>query len=251
MSDPDEKLPRHVAVIMDGNGRWARRRGLPRTEGHKAGAQTARLVARECIERGIPYLTLYAFSTENWARPRAEVRFLMGQLRRFLVERRREMVDQGIRLHAIGALEELPRGVQRELQKSRDATAGGDRLTLTLALNYGARREIVHAARSIAQKVRTGEMLPDDVNEQALAAELYTAGLPDPDLLIRTAGEMRLSNFLLFQLSYAELYVTETLWPDFDGQDMDAALRAYAQRERRFGRGPGGRPPGADAEKGG
>jgi undecaprenyl diphosphate synthase len=220
---------------MDGNGRWARKRGLPRTEGHLAGAQSARTVAEACIKLGIPYLTLYAFSTENWQRPAAEVRFLMKQLRRFLIEHRDEMVRQGIRLQAIGRLGELPPPVVRELQKTVQATEHGAKLTLTLALNYGGRSEIVDACRSLAADVKAGKLDADDIDEKAVASRLYTAGLPDPDLLIRTGGEMRLSNFLLWQVSYTELYVTEVLWPDFNGRHLAEAIRQYSRRERRFG----------------
>ncbi len=235
MSEAGDKLPRHVAIIMDGNGRWARRRGLPRNEGHLAGAESARTMARCCAEVGIPYLTLYAFSTENWTRPRAEVRFLMSQLRKFLRERREEFVQNGIRLRAIGAVEELPAAVQRELRATEEATRACTEATLVVALNYGGRREIAEAARRIARKAAAGEIDPEEVDEQLFAAHLYTADLPDPDLLIRTGGEMRVSNFLLYQISYAELYVTETLWPDFGEEELRRALAEFARRERRFG----------------
>jgi len=250
MDDLPQKLPSHVAIVMDGNGRWAQRRGLPRTKGHMAGAESARKVTEACAELGISYLTLYAFSTENWQRPAAEVKFLMRQLRQFLVDRRSEMVEKGVRLHAIGRLGELPRAVQNELQRSREATAGGNKLTLTLALNYGGRPEIVDACRALAAKVKAGELAPDDIDEQRLAASLYTAGLPDPDLLIRTAGEMRLSNFLLWQVSYAELYVTEVLWPDFGKEELLDALREFARRERRFGAISTAAPPSGDKQAG-
>jgi len=246
MSEAPDRLPRHVAVIMDGNGRWARRRGLSRTEGHRAGAESARLLARLCLEFGIPVLTLYSFSTENWRRPRREVQFLMSSLRRFLAEERQEMVENDIRLRAIGALEELPPAVQRELNAALEATAGCSALQLVLALNYGSHRELVEATRAIARRVRRGELEPEQIGESTIEEHLYTAGLPAPDLLIRTGGQMRLSNFLLWQCSYTELYVTGVLWPDFSREDFLQALRDYAGRERRFGGLGDGAPTGAD-----
>ncbi|MFP4176706.1 MAG: isoprenyl transferase [Candidatus Brocadiia bacterium] len=235
MAEVPEKRPQHVAIIMDGNGRWARQRDLPRTEGHSAGAETARSISKCCVKYGISYLTLYAFSTENWRRPDSEVRFLMKRLRDFLVERRDEMVEEGIALQAIGRTGELPRYVQRELARTLEATQGGENLVLNLAVNYGARSEIVDACRAIARDAAAGEIRPDEVDEELMAEHMYTAGQPDPDLLIRTGGEMRLSNFLLWQVCYAELYVTETLWPDFDEEQFVDALNDYAARERRFG----------------
>jgi len=235
MSELPDRLPRHVAVIMDGNGRWANRRSLPRVEGHKAGAETVRTVARCCVEFSIPFLTLYAFSTENWRRPRAEVGYLMRQLRRFLVERREEMISEGIRLRAVGAVDELPAGVRRELAATAEATRDCGRLVVALALNYGGRREIAEAARAVAREVRDGLLDAESVDEDVLARHLYTVGMPDPDLMIRTAGEMRLSNFLLWQSSYTEFYVTETTWPDFDREEFIRALHAFAARERRYG----------------
>jgi len=235
MSDLPDKLPRHVAIIMDGNGRWARQRGLPRNEGHLAGAESARTVAKCCVEMKIPVLTLYAFSTENWNRPHSEVRFLMSNLRKFLKERREEFVENDIRLHAIGATEGLPPAVQKELRATEEATAHCKALTLVVALNYGSHREIADAAKAIARAVQRGEVHPEAIDESTVEEHLYTVGLPAPDLLIRTGGEMRLSNFLLWQLSYAELYVTETLWPDFGREELMEALREFARRERRFG----------------
>jgi undecaprenyl diphosphate synthase len=227
--------PAHVAIVMDGNGRWAEARDLPRTEGHSRGAQSARTVAECCVDFGVSYLTLYAFSTENWQRPDKEVRFLMRRLRQFLIERRDEMIEQGIRLQAIGRTEDLPLMVRREMRKTLDATKGGDKLTLNLAVNYGARSEIVDACRSLAGRVADGELTPEQIDEELLSNSLYTAGQPDPDLLIRTGGEMRLSNFLLWQLSYAEIYVTDILWPDFGREEFLQALHEYARRERRYG----------------
>jgi len=231
-----QNLPTHVAIVMDGNGRWARARRLPRTRGHLAGAESARTVAKCCVELGIPYLTLYAFSTENWARPASEVRFLMQHLRRFLVERRAELVDNGIRLRGIGRIEGLPASVRRALEQTEEATRSGTALLLSLAVNYGARSELADACRRLAHQVRAGKLAPEDIDERRIAECLYTAGIPDPDLLIRTGGERRLSNFLLWQISYAELYITDILWPDFGRQEFLEAIREYGRRERRFGR---------------
>jgi undecaprenyl diphosphate synthase len=228
-------LPRHVAVIMDGNGRWARARGLKRIEGHRVGAESADVITTCCVEFGIPYLTLYAFSTENWKRPRAEVHFLMRYLRKFLREQQPKMIENGVRLAAIGDTDALPAGVRKELAATMEATRDCQAMTLTLALNYGARQEIVRAARALAAEARDGALDPAAIDETAFAARLDTAGTPDPDLLIRTAAEQRLSNFLLWQISYAELYVTDTLWPDFRRKSLEAALEEYAGRERRFG----------------
>jgi undecaprenyl diphosphate synthase len=235
MPDLPDRLPRHVAIMMDGNGRWASRQGLPRREGHRAGGQSARVVAEACIELGIPVLTLYAFSTENWRRPRAEVRFLMSNLRTFLREHRKDLVENGIRFRPIGALEGLPQAVRRELARTEEATREGTALTLAVAVNYGARREIADAARAIARMAKAGELDPDAIDEDTVEQHLYTAGLPAPELLIRTGGEMRLSNFLLWQVSYAEFYVTETLWPDFGRDEFIEALREFGRRNRRFG----------------
>ena len=228
-------LPRHVAVIMDGNGRWAARRGLPRTDGHRAGADAARAAAQCCLEWGIPVLTLYAFSTENWKRPAAEVRFLMSNLRSFLRKHRADFIENNIRLRVIGAPGELPAAVQKELARTLEATAACEGLLLVLALNYGSHREIAEAARAMAVKVEAGALAPEDIDEATLEEHLYTAGLPPVDLVIRTGGEMRLSNFLLWQVQYAELYVTDTLWPDFDEAQFREALEDFARRERRWG----------------
>ena len=236
MDDGPENLPSHVAIIMDGNGRWANARGLPRTEGHMEGAESARAIARCCAEVGISYLTLYAFSTENWNRPDEEVGFLMEQLARFLVERREELVENSIGLRAIGRTGELPASVRRELEKTEQITAKGAKRTLVLALNYGGRSEIVDACRSLASQVESGDLSPGQIEEEHLSGAMYTAGIPDPDLLIRTGGERRVSNFLLWQLSYSEIYFTDVLWPDFRREEFLEALRDYAARERRFGR---------------
>ncbi len=236
MGESLDKLPVHVAVIMDGNGRWARRRHRSRNEGHLEGAESVRSIVRSCTEIDIQFLTLYAFSTENWNRPGAEVRFLMRQLGKFLSGEREEMVEKGIRFRAIGRRAQLPANVVREIGRTEQATAGGGTLQLNLALNYGARAELTDACRELCEEAAGGRLKPGDVDERALEQRLYTAGMPDPDLLIRTGGEMRLSNFLLWQLSYSEIYITETLWPDFRDDAFQAALREYARRERRFGR---------------
>jgi undecaprenyl diphosphate synthase len=236
MSDVPNKLPVHVAVIMDGNGRWARARRLPRTRGHIEGAEKARAIVKCCVELGIPWLTLYTFSTENWDRPAAEVSFLMRQLRRFLVQEREELIQNDIRFLSIGRIDGLPGYVRKELDKTQNLTRDGKALTLLLALNYGARSELVDAFRKLAGQVRDGLLSPEDVDEERIGQSLYTAGVPDPDLLIRTGGECRVSNFLLWQISYTELYMTDVLWPDFGREEFLSALREFAGRERRFGR---------------
>ena len=229
-------LPAHVAIIMDGNGRWAKERGLPRVEGHRRGAESVRAVLRCASSLGIGHLTLYAFSVENWNRPKAEVNTLMKFLARYLKTERDEMNDNNVRLRAIGQLDRLPGFVREQLDAtiaSLDANTG---TTLNLALSYGGRTELVDAARSLAAKAQSGELAPADIDEQMFAAHLYTADTPDPDLLIRTSGEMRVSNFLLWQISYAEMVVTERLWPDFGEADFCAALEVFADRDRRFGK---------------
>jgi undecaprenyl diphosphate synthase len=233
-------VPRHVAVIMDGNGRWARNRGLPRIEGHRAGAETVRRVVECCHDLGIEYLTLYAFSTENWRRPRDEVSQLMHLLRDFLRQQLPELNRQDIRLNVIGNLAQLPGYARKEVQKALRATSANQSGTLTLALSYGSRDEIVNAARRLAAEVAAGVIRPEAIDEQSLAAALYTADLPDPDLLIRTSGELRISNFLLWQLSYAELWFTTTLWPDFSKEEFAEAIADYGRRRRRFGAVDGG-----------
>jgi len=229
-------VPRHVAVIMDGNGRWATEQGLPRVKGHEAGADTVRAIVRACGERDIEALTLYSFSTENWGRPGDEVEALMALLARYLVDERGELMDNKVRLRGIGQLERLPPQVRMLLDEATRVTADNDGLLLTLALSYGSRAEIVQAVQAVAREVAEGRMSPDEIDEQAITDHLYTAGVPDPDLLIRTSGEMRLSNFLLWQLAYAELYVTDVYWPDFREPHLDVALEAYARRQRRFGK---------------
>jgi undecaprenyl diphosphate synthase len=224
-------VPTHVAIIMDGNGRWARQRGLPRREGHRAGTENIRRVIERFADYGVKYLTLYAFSTENWSRPRAEVRVLMGILSRVLKRETKHFVENGIRLLHVGRLDGLSARLQREVQNTIDLTKDNDRMTVCVAFNYGGRAEILDAARSLM----ANGMSPDDLDEEVFASHLYTAHVPDPDLIIRTAGEMRVSNFLLWQGAYAEFYSAAVYWPDFDSEDIDQALLAYSQRKRRFG----------------
>ena len=239
---PREALPRHIAIIMDGNGRWAARRHRARIWGHRAGVASVRAVSIECARLGVERLTLYAFSQENWKRPPREVEILWKLLRSFLVRERREIMDNDIRFAAVGRLDGLPAFVRRELDETVRQSARNRGLVLCLALNYGGRTEIVDAARALAEKVRRGEMAPADIDEATLARHLYAPGAPDPDLLVRTAGEMRVSNFLLWQISYAEFHVTPACWPDFREADLHAALRDFAGRERKFGALPAGTP---------
>ncbi len=230
------KLPHHIAIIMDGNGRWATARRLPRILGHRAGAQTVRRVVEACCELGIRALTLYAFSWENWDRPSEEIRELMGLLDEFVRKEAPTMHSNHVRLRTIGRTEELPEEILGNLRRVVDETVGYDRLTLALALSYGGRQEIVDAARRLAELVQRGELDPAQIDEAAFAGQLYAPDLPDPDLVIRTSGEQRLSNFLLWQSSYTELYVTPKLWPDFTKNDLVEAIAEYERRERRFGR---------------
>ncbi|MFO7820823.1 MAG: isoprenyl transferase [Lentisphaeria bacterium] len=235
LSTTRPSLPRHVAVIMDGNGRWAQQHNLPRIEGHRAGAEAVRRIVEVCSETEVEYLTLYAFSTENWQRPRPEVRQLMALLREFLETRRQDFDKHKIRLNTIGEIERLPKAVQKKLRKTIEETQAHDRGTVTLALNYGSRTEIIRATQSIATEVAAGQLKAADITEELFKRKLFTAGLPDPDLIIRTSGEQRLSNFLLWQASYAELWFTETLWPDFSKAEFRAALEEYKRRQRRYG----------------
>lgn len=237
---PAEKFPRHVAVIMDGNGRWAVRRGLERVRGHQQGARSVRDVVTECArlrkERGGPdFLTLYSFSLENWKRPVDEVTFLMQMYIDYLRSERATMMENNIRFRQIGRLEHLPEPVTAEVDRTLAETEKNDGLTLVLALNYSSRAEITDAVREIARKVKAGELDPRDVSEPTICEHLYTAGMPDPDLLIRTAGEMRVSNYLLWQISYAELFVSDVLWPDFGSAELHQAIREFSRRNRRFG----------------
>ncbi len=233
--DAFPEIPRHVAIIMDGNGRWAKERGLPRREGHRAGAESVREITDTCIEVGVEYLTLYAFSSENWSRPAAEVKALMALLDRFLAEKAKDLDQQQIRLLAIGQLERLPAKTRRLLDKIMARTAGHGAMTLVLALSYGGREEIVAAARSLAVDAASGALQPAAINEALFASRLQTAGIPDPDLLLRTSGEMRVSNFLLWQISYAEIVIVKKLWPDFRRNDFVEAVHEYQRRHRRFG----------------
>jgi undecaprenyl diphosphate synthase len=234
---PDTKanLPRHVAIIMDGNGRWAKERHLPRIEGHRAGADSARIIIRTAGELGIKYLTLYAFSVENWNRPKDEVDALMKYLIHYLKTETPELNKNNVKLEVIGQIYRLPENVQEHLKRSITTLSRNNGLTLVMALSYGGRTEIVDAVRSIAAKAKSRELDPADITEEVFAQHLYTRNLPDPDLLIRTSGEMRVSNFLLWQISYAELVITPTLWPDFRKPQLYAALEEYHRRHRRFG----------------
>jgi undecaprenyl diphosphate synthase len=228
-------LPQHVAIIMDGNGRWARERHLPRIEGHRAGAESARVIIRTAGELGIKYLTLYAFSVENWNRPKDEVDALMKYLIHYLKTETPELNKNNVKLEVIGQIYRLPENVQEHLRKSIITLSKNNGLTLIMALSYGGRTEIVDAVRSIAKKVKAHELDPADITEQVFSQHLYTRNVPDPDLLIRTSGEMRVSNFLLWQISYAELVITPTLWPDFRKPQFYSALEEYHRRHRRFG----------------
>ncbi len=228
-------LPAHVAIIMDGNGRWAKQRGLPRVEGHRNGVESVRVTVRACGEVGIKYLTLYAFSVENWNRPKDEVDTLMKYLARFLKNEIGELNRSNVRLEVIGQIYRLPEFVQEQLKKTQAALAKNNGLTLILALSYGGRQEIVEGVRAIASKAKAGKLEPAEINEQIVSQHLYTHQYPDPDLLIRTSGELRVSNFLLWQISYAEFVVTPTLWPDFRKAELFAALEEYTRRHRRFG----------------
>lgn len=236
-SDLDrDRLPRHVAVIMDGNGRWAQRRGLPRIMGHRQGVDTLKKLLRTCNDWGVGALTAYAFSTENWGRPHAEVDFLMTLFERVLRQELSEMDAEGVRIQFVGNLRSLPASLQAEIDRAVQLTDQNPGIRFTIATNYGGRQEIVQACQAIATEVQLGKLAPEDIDENLFSHHLYTAGLEDPDLLIRTSGEMRISNFLLWQLAYAELYVTDTLWPDFHWDEFHQALSDYQQRHRRFGK---------------
>lgn len=229
------RLPRHVAIIMDGNGRWANARGLPRINGHIEGAAGVREIITHCARLKLAALTLYSFSAENWKRPKREVDALMDLYVEYLIKERAEIMDNNVRLVQIGRRDGLPAPVLRELDQTRAISAANTGLSLCLAINYSSRNEIVDAVRDIARRVRAGELPVEEIDEQTVDQSLYTAGIPDPDLLIRTAGEMRISNFLLWQISYSELYVTDVLWPDFRKEHLNEAIRAFAARDRRFG----------------
>jgi len=228
-------IPRHIAVIMDGNGRWARERGLPRTEGHRRGADSVEAIVEACGELGVEFLTLYAFSTENWKRPKTEVAALMKMLERFLKEKTPELMKKNVRLQAIGRLHDLPDSCQRQLHTSIETTSQNTGLTLILALSYGSREEIIDGIKSLLESVEKGHLDKGMIDADVFSKHLYTRYYPDPDLLIRTSGEMRISNFLLWQLSYTEFYITGTLWPDFRKPQLVEAIREYSSRDRRFG----------------
>lgn len=232
---PRDKVPVHVAVIMDGNGRWAQQRGLPRAKGHEKGAESVRVAIKTCKKLGIKYLTVYAFSVENWNRPKPEIEALMNLLKKFLRNEEREFHENKIRLRAVGRLSDLPKSVRRELNHVMQTTEHYKDACLILALSYGGRTEIANAARELARKVKAGTLEPDAIDEAAISANLYAPDIPDPDLMIRTSGEMRISNFLLWQLSYSELYITDTLWPDFREEHMVKAVEEYGRRHRRYG----------------
>jgi undecaprenyl diphosphate synthase len=232
---PPRPLPRHVAIIMDGNGRWATRRGLPRIEGHRQGVAAVRRITEHCARLGVGQLTLYCLSSENWRRPAHELAFLMHLLEQYMIEERALLSRERIRLSMIGRREGLPAATLDELDRTVELCAEHEGLRLCLAINYGSRAEIAAAARRLAREARDGLLDPEAIDEEAVAARLDTAGMPDPDLLIRTAGELRLSNFLLWQISYAELWVTDVLWPDFAAEHLDAAIAAFNARDRRFG----------------
>lgn len=230
------RLPKHIAVIMDGNGRWAKRRGLPRTLGHRRGADTLKELVRCCNDWGIEALTAYAFSTENWGRPLEEVDFLMALFERILMRELREMMEEQVRIRFVGNLKALPSSLQAEIEHAMEITRKNRGILFTVATNYGGRQEIIRACREIAAQVQQGIVQPDEIDEALFEEHLYTAGICHPDLLIRTSGEMRISNFLLWQMAYAEIYVTDTLWPDFDHSEFHQALCSYQKRERRFGK---------------
>lgn len=231
-----ERLPKHVAVIMDGNGRWAKRQGLPRIMGHKRGVDALKDLLRCCKDWGIQALTAYAFSTENWGRPLEEVDFLMTLFERVLRIELREMVRENVQIRFVGNLNALPRSLQLEIERSMADTQHNRDIQFTVATNYGGRQEILQATQAIAHQIKQGLVQPEEIDEALFESHLYTAGICDPDLLIRTSGEMRISNFLLWQLAYAEIYITETLWPDFDRSEFHRALCSYQERDRRFGK---------------
>ncbi len=235
LSIPQDRLPRHVAIIMDGNGRWARQQGFPRFAGHRAGAKTVRAIVEECARLGLAQLTLYSFSVDNWKRPADEVNLLMELYVEYLVSQRQLLIDNNIRFVQIGRRKGLPKPVLEELDRTLAITGKNTGMTLCLAINYGSRSEITDAVQVIAQEIKAGTLDPAAITEDTIAQHLYTAGMADPDLLIRTAGEMRISNYLLWQISYAEFYVTNAFWPDFSIAELYKAFENYAARNRRFG----------------
>ncbi len=236
LKESQAPVPRHVAVIMDGNGRWANQRGLPRQEGHKAGMKSVRDVVEGAIEAGVEVVTLFAFSQENWQRPAREIAFLMSLLQRYAKSEYKDLVESGVEVHMIGEISRLGAAERAAIRKIINATRGGGKLQLVVALSYGSRGEIVQAARRVAERVAAGELKLSDIDEASFASQLFTAPWPDPDLLIRTSGEYRISNFLLWQLAYTELYSTPVLWPDFDREQLFEAVLEYQKRDRRFGK---------------
>jgi undecaprenyl diphosphate synthase len=232
---PPERRPRHIAIIMDGNGRWAERQCLPRVAGHERGVDSVRRTTEECARLKIKQLTLYCLSSENWKRPQTEINFLMHLLEQYMIEERATIMDNDVRVRMLGRRGDIPDQVLRELDKTVEMSSANGGMWLNLAINYGGRAEIVDAVRIIGQQIESGELSPGDVNEATIASHLYTAAAPDPDLLIRTAGELRISNFLLWQISYAEIWVTDKCWPEFDEATLHDAICAYAARQRRFG----------------
>ena len=230
-----DRLPRHVAVIMDGNGRWAQQRGLPRAEGHRRGVASVRTIVEESARLGIEQLTLYCLSSENWKRPKRELDFLLRLLEQYVIEERSEIMRQDLRFATIGREAGLTAGVLREVQKTLDVSRHNTGMCLCLAVNYGSRSELTDAVKQIARDVAAGTINPEEVSEETISSRLYTAGMPDPDLVIRTAGEMRISNFLLWQISYAELWVTQKFWPEFRQPELHKALKSFGGRDRRFG----------------
>jgi undecaprenyl diphosphate synthase len=230
-----EQMPRHIAIIMDGNGRWAQEKNLPRAEGHRQGGKTVENIALLCVDLGIEYLTLYSFSIENWKRPKEEIDVLMHLYTQYLIKIRPTLMKNNVKLLHFGKIEGLHQNVRKELAETMKLTKKNTGMALGLALNYGGRNEIIEATKKIAEKCLNGTLSPENIDQKCLSSHLYTAGLPDPDLLIRTANELRISNFLLWQISYSEFYVTETYWPDFKKPDLEKAILAYARRTRRFG----------------
>lgn len=230
-TDSSDNMPQHIAVIMDGNGRWAKKRGLPRLAGHQAGTENLRRVIRSCVELGIRYLSIYAFSTENWGRPKEEVEGLLKILESVIEKELTELNEEGVQLRHIGRLERLPAALRKKVEYAIDLTKNNTKLTVVVAFNYGGRDEIVYA---VEQLIRQGARV-EDISESLISQNLFTAGVPDPDLIIRTSGEMRLSNFLIWQAAYSEYFVTSTFWPDFDKEELQKAIDAYRQRSRRFG----------------
>lgn len=229
------RLPEHIGVIMDGNGRWAKRRGLPRSAGHQAGADTLKKIVTECNKMGIKYITVYAFSTENWKRPKEEVDFLMNLLMNYLKDAEKTLAGENVVIRAIGSREELSEEMRQQILKTENFTKNNTGIVMNIALNYGSREEIVHAAAEIAKKAVSGEISPEDIDAKTVSDNLYTKGQPDPDFIIRTSNEQRLSNFMMWQASYSELYFTKRLWPDFSVKDLHEAIIEYQRRDRRYG----------------